>query len=117
MTKLRRMVEKLEKPEDGYSLAAIVCYDDDEEQWYVFSLSVKGSSLVGRSLLYAIPGVGRMTPFVTKRQTPKGYRTLETLIRQINDIFGDRSRLSVLFNLERHVDLKDRFLYPEDEES
>jgi hypothetical protein len=115
LTKLRRMVEKLEKPEGGYSVNATVCYDDEEEQWYVFSLAVGSDGLERRYLIYAIAGVGRITPFITKRHVPKGYRTLETLIRQINDIFGNETSLNVSFNLEKRLDLKNRAPYRNEE--
>ena len=83
---LRRRVAKLVEPEDGHRVTLIVCYHDGAKQWYVYSLSAAAESKENRFLLYVIPQESRVTPFITKRHGQKGYRTLETLIRQFTDM-------------------------------
>ena len=109
LTALREHVAQFDEPEEGYSVMLMIGHgpndvDESERRWYVYSIDVFFTDDDShRKLLWAVPGVGRFTPLITKRQVQKTYRTLETLIRQFTEIFGRETDLAVHLNWEHHL--------------
>ena len=109
LTALREYVAQFDEPEEGYAVMLMVGHglndvDEGERRWYVHHIDVfftDGDA--HRKLLWAVPGVGRFTPLVTKRQAQKTYRTLETLVRQFTEIFGRERDLAICLNWEHHL--------------
>ena len=94
---LGREVAKLKKPEEGFCPELIIHYSPYDKQWYLLHLNVEeGVGKQRRILLYAIPARDRMTLLITKRHAQKGYKSLDTLVRQMTDMFGKATRFAIL---------------------
>ena len=99
LSAFRQVVAELEEPEEGYTAFLMVKYNEEEKFWYVFCVQAHSKSQ-GSLLMLALPPQHRFTPFITKRHVQKTWRSLETIVRQFTDIFGQSRFLMVGFNWE-----------------
>ena len=98
LTQLRKLVESMAYRGISGLRPRLTVVQLDSGEWAVATLIVVAEDAPDSMLLLAVPEKGSYTPFIIRRGGARRFRTLETLIKQFTEIFGERTPLQVTFN-------------------
>ena len=104
ITKLRGAIEEIDGAEDGLHAKAYVGQSESAGGWVIHQLEIYAKS-DNKLRIWMVPATGRVTSLVKQRkQEPKSYRSLETLVSQLSELLGEGSGLGLMLNLYKFSD-------------
>ena len=100
---LKKAVKEVREREGELVIAAYVGRSDSLKGWVIHQIQVTSRD-TNKLRLLLVPGGGRVTSLITKRYDQKVYASVQTLHGRLVDIVGEKTPLSLIFNLFKFSD-------------